>query len=45
MEVDRVTYGNALIHSNTYTLDYELSQAQVKDAATVVLGRAYARSL
>ena len=37
-------YGNTLTNSNTYTNDYELSQCQVKDGATVVLGRSLART-
>ena len=36
--------GNLLTHANSYTNDYELSQCQVKDGATVVLGRSYARA-
>ena len=37
--VKNFTYGNLLTHANTYSNDYELSQCQVSDGATTVLGR------
>lgn len=42
--VKNFTYGNALTQENTYTNDYEVGQCQVKDGATVTLGRLHART-